>query len=81
MSIDEARSRLDGFFATQQLLDVLMLSGGEPTIHPQFQQILDLAPTYPINRVLINTNGLRLVQSPQLAAELGKRRSRIELYL
>src|SRR3569833_2086088 len=59
MTLDEARRRLDKFFSQQSALDVLMISGGEPTIHPQFVEILDLALTYPIDRILINTNGIR----------------------
>src|SRR5437016_5075290 len=60
MPMEEARRRLNTFFRTQNSLDVLMLSGGEPTIHPDFADILRLALQYPIGRVLVNTNGLRL---------------------
>ena len=80
MTLDEARRRLDTFFRTQTSLDVLMLSGGEPTIHPQFENLLDLALSYPIQRVIINTNGVRLAQKEELAALLSARRKRVELY-
>lgn len=80
MSIDEARQRLDHFFRQQSRLDILMLSGGEPTIHPEFDALLDLALTYPIDRVLINTNGLRLYQKPEFAERIARHRDRIELY-
>ncbi|MFM7320070.1 MAG: radical SAM protein, partial [Armatimonadota bacterium] len=80
MSIETVRHRLDTFFAGQPKLDVLMLSGGEPTIHPRFVEILDLALEYPIDRVVINTNGLRLVQSSELVNALSERKERIELY-
>ena len=76
----EARRRLDAFFRTQPHLDVLMLSGGEPTIHPQFAEMLALALAYPIGRVLVNTNGLRLAQSEALVRTLAAHRDRIELY-
>jgi 7,8-dihydro-6-hydroxymethylpterin dimethyltransferase len=80
MTIDEVERRLDGFFRTQNRLDVLMLSGGEPTIHPQFEQILDKALAYPIDRVIINTNGLRLTQKPELVAKIAENARRVELY-
>jgi uncharacterized radical SAM superfamily Fe-S cluster-containing enzyme len=80
MTIDEARERLDTFFRSQSRLDVLMLSGGEPTIHPRFSEILALALAYPIDRILVNTNGLRLTQSPALVETLAAHRERVELY-
>ncbi len=80
MTVEEARRRLDAFFRTQSTLDVLMLSGGEPTIHPQFGEILELALAYPIGRVLVNTNGLRLAQSDALVQTLAAHKDRIELY-
>ncbi|MCW3060259.1 MAG: radical protein [Capsulimonas sp.] len=80
MTVDEARRRLDEFFRRQSGLDLLMLSGGEPTIHPQFAEILDLALEYPIGRVLVNTNGLRIAQSDELCATLGRHRDKVELF-
>lgn len=80
MSLEEARRRLDAFFRQQSRLDVLMLSGGEPTIHPKFADILRLALEYPIGRVLINTNGLRLAQSDTLLQTLAAHRDRVELF-
>jgi uncharacterized radical SAM superfamily Fe-S cluster-containing enzyme len=81
MTVEEARRRLDSFFDKQPALDVLMLSGGEPTIHPQFAEILELALTYPINRVLVNTNGLRLVQDPDTLRAIAKHQEHVELFL
>jgi uncharacterized radical SAM superfamily Fe-S cluster-containing enzyme len=80
MPPEEARRRLDAFFRAQSRLDVLMLSGGEPTIHPQFAEILALALAYPIGRILINTNGLRLHQSDELVTLLSAHRERVELF-
>ncbi|HVK04301.1 MAG TPA: radical SAM protein, partial [Armatimonadaceae bacterium] len=61
-------------------LDVLMISGGEPTIHPKFVEMLDLALEYPVGRVIVNTNGLRLWQKDDLVARIAERRKRVELY-
>ena len=80
MTVETARARLDTFFRSQSSLDVLMLSGGEPTIHPQFDAILDLALSYPIGRILVNTNGLRLRQSDALVQTIAAHRDRVELF-
>ncbi|GAB4464473.1 MAG: radical SAM protein [Armatimonadaceae bacterium] len=80
ITLVEARRRLEAFFLQQTTLDVLMLSGGEPTIHPQFRELLEMALAYPINRILVNTNGLRLNQSTELVELLSAHRKRVELY-
>lgn len=80
-SVESIRLRLEAFFRKQTGLDILMISGGEPTIHPQFADILDLALRYPINRVLINTNGLRFAQHAPLREAVAGHRDRVELYL
>jgi len=80
MTADTARRRLDTFFQKQPRLDILMLSGGEPTIHPRFAEILDLALSYPVDRVVVNTNGLRLAQSAALVETLAAHKERVELY-
>ena len=51
-SIDARLSRENG------RIDVLMLSGGEPTLYPWLAELLDDVAKRPIVRVLVNTNGL-----------------------
>ncbi len=77
MSVDEVRQRLDKFFKTANALDLLMISGGEPTIHPAFARILEVALEYPIGRILINTNGLRLQQDRSIIDSVGLLRDRV----
>ena len=62
-------------------LDVLMLSGGEPTLYPQLAELLDAVAARPIVRVLVNTNGIRLAQDDELLALLTRHRERVEVYL
>lgn len=62
-------------------LDVVMVSGGEPTTHPQIVRILDELADRPIVRILLNTNGLRLARDDDLLAFLADRNERIEVYL
>lgn len=81
MSLEEIRRRLDAFFRRQPRLDILMLSGGEPTIHPVFSDILRAVVEYPIDRILINTNGIRITQSPELRDAIKQHRRKVELYL
>lgn len=62
-------------------LDVLMLSGGEPTLHPRLLDLLEAAMARPIGRILINTNGIAVAQDDRLLAFLERHRRRVEIYL
>ncbi len=62
-------------------IDVLMLSGGEPTLYPWLEQLLEQLVARPIVRILLNSNGLRIAQDDQLVATLKKHRERVEVYL
>src|SRR5690606_14429685 len=61
--------------------EVLQLSGGEPTIHPEFEAILDYACQQPIDIVMLNTNGLRIARDPKLAEALSRWKHRLQVYL
>ncbi|WP_227999816.1 radical SAM protein [Nocardia australiensis] len=62
-------------------LDVLMLSGGEPTLHPALAQLLAELTARPITRILINTNGIRIARDDELLRLLAHHRERVEVYL
>ena len=62
-------------------VDVLMLSGGEPTVHPEIVTILREATARNVTRVLLNTNGLRIARDDRFAAALAALRGRLEVYL
>jgi hypothetical protein len=59
----------------------LQLSGGEPTLHPEFEQILQYALSQPIHYVMINTNGIRLAKDAELVAKIAEHKHRVEIYL
>jgi uncharacterized radical SAM superfamily Fe-S cluster-containing enzyme len=62
-------------------LDVVMLSGGEPTIHPQIAALIEALAAKPITRVLLNTNGIRLANDDAFLDVLRRYRDRVEVYL
>lgn len=62
-------------------IDVLMLSGGEPTLHPQLSQLLAELAARPITRILLNTNGIRIATDDGLLELLTAHRERVETYL
>ncbi|MCI9886931.1 radical SAM protein [Micrococcales bacterium 31B] len=62
-------------------IDVLMLSGGEPTLYPWLEQLLEQLVARPIVRILLNSNGLRIAQDDALVRVLKRHRERVEVYL
>jgi hypothetical protein len=62
-------------------LEVLQISGGEPTLHPLFPEILRWTAKQKIGRILLNTHGLRLLKDPGLYEAVRRLKDRVELYL
>lgn len=61
--------------------NIVQISGGEPTLHPDFLTIVDEAQSRPIQYLLINTNGVRLAKDEALVKALAERRQHLEIYL
>ena len=61
--------------------DVVQLSVGEPTIHPQFFEILDYAKTLPIRHLMLNTNGIKIAKDFDFAKRLAAYAPDFEIYL
>lgn len=80
-SLAEVAAMLDAVVANEGEPDVVQLSGGEPTLHPEFFAILDAAKARPIRHLMINTNGLRLAREPEFVARLAGYKPGIEVYL
>ena len=72
---------LDAVVANEGEPDVVQISGGEPTLHPDFFAILDAAKRRPIRHLMVNTNGLRIAREPEFAARLAGYQPGFEVYL
>jgi uncharacterized radical SAM superfamily Fe-S cluster-containing enzyme len=77
----EIERMLDILVASEGEPDLVQISGGEPTLHPQFFEILDAARRRPIRHLMINTNGLRIAREPGFAERLATYAPRFEVYL
>lgn len=74
LTLAEFRRVLDALAAAERQVDVLNFSGGEPFLHPELLGFVDEALSRPeIVRVSISTNGLRLLDAPELVRELRER--------
>jgi 7,8-dihydro-6-hydroxymethylpterin dimethyltransferase len=80
-SLAEIERMLDALVQSEGEPDLVQISGGEPTIHPQILDILKLAKSKPIRHVMLNTNGIRIARDPGFVAALADVRPRFEVYL
>jgi len=61
--------------------DIVQLSGGEPTLHPQFFAVMDALRARPIRHRMLNTNGIRIAQEDGFAERLSSYGPGFEVYL
>src|SRR5438876_10463247 len=72
---------VDRYVRLEGVADVLQISGGEPTLHPDIVRMVKYAYEQPIQAVMLNTNGIRLAHDPALLDALAPMRDRLEIYL
>lgn len=80
-TLEEVKEMLNAVVINEGEPDVVQISGGEPTIHPQFFEILDYAKTLPIRHLMLNTNGIRIAKDAEFAKRLATYMPDFEVYL
>ena len=80
-TLEEIEAMLDLIVRNEGEPDVVQISGGEPTVHPQFFEILDIAKTKPIRHLMLNTNGIRIAKDEKFVERLATYMPDFEVYL
>jgi uncharacterized radical SAM superfamily Fe-S cluster-containing enzyme len=80
-SMAQIERMLDRIVANEREPDVVQVSGGEPTLHPAFFDVLDACRRRPIRHLMVNTNGIRIAREPGFAERLATYAPRFEIYL
>jgi tetraether lipid synthase len=80
-SLDQVERMLDAVVRNEGQPDVVQISGGEPTLHPQFFEVLDRAKARPIRHLMVNTNGLKIAESEEFTTRLASYMPDFEVYL
>ena len=81
LSYEECVRAIDRLVAVEGRAEVLQLSGGEPTLHPELLRLLDYAVAQPIDIVMINTNGIRFAHDEAMLDSIAAHGPRVEVYL
>jgi uncharacterized radical SAM superfamily Fe-S cluster-containing enzyme len=70
LSLEQVEAGLDAFVRAEGEPEVVMFSGGEPTIHPLIVDFIRLADAKGVRYVMLNTNGIRLAHDRAFLAQL-----------
>jgi tetraether lipid synthase len=81
LSFEECRRAIDRLVQVEGRAEVLQLSGGEPTTHPEFLRILEYACRQQIDLVMINSNGIRFARDSEFTSAVARFKHRLEVYL
>jgi uncharacterized radical SAM superfamily Fe-S cluster-containing enzyme len=79
--LEQIERMLDAVVRNETHPDVVQISGGEPTLHPEFFKVLDLAKARPIRHLMVNTNGVRISQEELFVTRLAEYMPDLEVYL
>jgi uncharacterized radical SAM superfamily Fe-S cluster-containing enzyme len=80
-SLETIERMLDAVVRNEGEPDVVQISGGEPTLHPDFFRVLDMAKARPIRHLMVNTNGVRIARDPAFVDRLASYMPDFEVYL
>jgi uncharacterized radical SAM superfamily Fe-S cluster-containing enzyme len=61
LPLDTIKSMIESFVSYENNPEILQLSGGEPTLHPDLIKIVEYAKMMEIEDVVVSTNGLKLL--------------------
>ncbi len=80
-SLKEIESMLQTLLESEQQPDLVQISGGEPTLHPEIITIIKRLKDSPIRHLMLNTNGIRIANDPQFVSQLASIKTGFEVYL
>jgi uncharacterized radical SAM superfamily Fe-S cluster-containing enzyme len=80
LSYEACIAAIDRLVAVEGRPEVLQLSGGEPTIHPEFLHVFEYGCAQPIDIVMINTNGIRFAHDAEFTRRVAEQKHRLEIY-
>lgn len=82
LTLDQIERMMDFYLEAEGgRAEILQISGGEPTLHPDILRVIQMAKDKGIGFVMLNTNGIRIASDKSFARELAAFRGGFEVYL
>jgi uncharacterized radical SAM superfamily Fe-S cluster-containing enzyme len=79
LTYEQVENMLDNYVRFEGQPEVLQYSGGEPTLHPQLLDFIQLAKDKGIRHVMVNTNGIQIAHDDRLLEGLARLKPTIYL--
>jgi len=79
LTYEQVEFMIDNFIAAEGNPEVLQFSGGEPSLHPQIIEFIELANRKGIKYVMLNTNGIRIARDDKFLDALAKTKAHVYL--
>ncbi|MGE5679738.1 MAG: radical SAM protein [Bacillota bacterium] len=67
---DDFRSIIEWIIESEKEIDLINITGGEPTLHPRLFKLLEIARRKEIGRITLNSNGIKLAEDEDFVREL-----------
>lgn len=80
-SMEQIEQMLATLLKVESQPDLIQVTGGEPTIHPQIMEILRYLKKSPVRHLMLNTNGIRISEEEAFVKELKSLGGGFEIYL
>ena len=80
-SMEEIEKMLATLLETESEPDLIQVTGGEPTTHPQIVEILQYLKKSPVRHLMLNTNGIKIAQEEVFVKALKNLGGGFEVYL
>lgn len=80
-SMEEIRKMHETLLKVESAPDLIQVTGGEPSIHPQIIEILRYLKSGPVRHLMLNTNGIRISEDEDFVKELQALGKGFEVYL
>jgi len=80
-SMQSIEKMLSTLLETESEPDLIQVTGGEPTTHPEIVKILKYLKASPVRHLMLNTNGIKIAEDESFVKELKALGGGFEVYL